>query len=388
MLRLSGPRTMLAALLAASVSSLASASVVEQGLLGGQGPESFAPSGAAPYMLGWEAEVSRPPGLLKTGYEPGGLAVDPRTGWVYVATRDGRVVCLDGGTRRWEVEVATRLTAAPTVFEESVLVGTGQGVLVVLNKVSGERRSRAVLGEAIVTAPLVESLPSGGARVYVGTVADSVYAVDLALGQKLWRAHRDAPSPFSMHGFARPVLVNGAIHLAYADGYVEARDPAKGTLKWERKLSPAGDLIDVDALATNGQLLFAASASGGVYALSLENGSIEWRAPLAGAGRLKVDGAMIYAVTPGVLHALRAGDGKAVWRGDFGSRMASTPTVIEHLVVVAEDDGPLFFFDDRTGAPQGVFRTGAGGETSPATTGRVLFALSNGGRVYSMSIVR
>jgi outer membrane protein assembly factor BamB len=97
---------------------------------------------------------------------------------------------------------------------------------------------------------------------------------------------------------------------------------------------------------------------------------------------------MVYAVAPGLVRGLRAGDGRVVWNTSFGTRMASTPVVVEHLVVVAEDDGPLTFVDDRTGAPVGSFSSGGGFETSPALLGRVLFALSNGGRVYSMSIVR
>jgi outer membrane protein assembly factor BamB len=358
------------------------------GFLAGEGPSSFAPPVERPFMLGWEAAVSHPPGLLKTAYEPGGVAADPRTGWVYVATRDGRVVCLDGGRTRWEVEVGGALKAAPAVFEESVVVGTGQGVLAVLNKVTGERRSRAVLGEALVTTPLVVRAEDGKARAYVGSTADSVFAVDLELGQKLWRAHRDPPAPFSVTGFARPVLAAGALYLAFADGWVEARDPVSGQLRWDKRLSPAGGLSDVDALATNGQLRFAASASGGVYGLSLESGAIAWRTPMPGAGRLQVDGAMVYAIAPGLVRGLRAGDGRTVWSTRFGARMASTPMVVEHLVVVAEDDGALCFVDDRTGAPVGRFETGAGFETSPARNGRVLYALSNGGRVYSMSIVR
>jgi outer membrane protein assembly factor BamB len=169
---------------------------------------------------------------------------------------------------------------------------------------------------------------------------------------------------------------------------VEARDATSGQLRWDKKLSPPGGLSDVDALATNGQLLFAASAAGGVYGLSLESGAIAWRTPMPGAGRLKADGAMLYAVAPGLVRGLRAGDGRVVWNTSFGTRMASTPVVVEHLVVVAEDDGPLTFVDDRTGAPMGLFASGSGFETSPALLGRVLYALSNGGRVYSMSIVR
>lgn len=358
------------------------------GILSGMGPSAPATPLSRPYILGWEAAVSSAPGLLRSAYEPGGVAVDPRTGWVYAATREGRLVCLEGGVRRWDVDLGGSLFAAPAVFEDSVVAGTGEGVLVVLNKVTGERRGRAVLGEELVTAPVIVRPAKGAPRAYVGSSADTLFAVDLDLGQRLWRAHRDAPTPFSVHGFAKPVVTPEAVYVAFADGWVEARSAVDGQLRWEKKLSPPGDLIDVDALGTNGQLLFAASASGGVYALELATGAIVWRQPMPGAGRLKVDGASVFAVAPGVIRSLRAGDGKLVWAASFGTRMGTTPVVAEGLVVVAEEDGPMFFFDERAGTPLASFGTGAGFETGPACSGRVLYALSNGGRVYSLSLIR
>lgn len=357
-------------------------------LLTGDGPRTTAVPIARPYFLGWDAEVTHPAGILRTSLEPGGVAVDPRSGWVYASTRDGRVVCLDGGVQKWEVEVGGALLAAPTVWEDSVIVGTGEGVLAVLNKVSGERRARAILGEELVTSPVVVRTKDGPVRAYVGSSQDSLFAVDLELGQKLWRAHRDQPAPFTIRGFARPVVTEKAVFAGFADGYLEALDPATGQVKWEKKLSPPGDLVDVDALATNDQLLFAASYSGGVYGLDPATGTIAWRTPMSGAGRLRVDGANVVAVAPGVVQSLRTGDGKIVWKFTFGTRMAATPAVSEHLVAVSEDDGPIYFLDSHSGAPMGLFRSGSGFDSPPAIGGRILVALSNGGRVYSMSLVR
>ncbi len=358
------------------------------GLLASGGPTIDARPVAKPYFLGWDAAVSGAPGLLKTGVEPGGAAFDSRTGWVYVGTREGRLVCLDGGRTVWSVDVGGSVHAPPAVFEDSVVVGTAQGVLVVLNKVTGARKSRAILGEELVTPPVVMRDGAGRAKVFVGSGQDSLFAVELEFGTKLWRAHHDQPSPFALHGMAPPVIGNDRLFAAFADGSVEARDLASGQVVWERRIASATELNDIDGLAFDGRQLLLASASLGVHALSPESGAVVWRTPMPGAGRLRVDGTQLLVVSPGQLASVRLSDGKPVWRFAFGQRMASTPIVVEHTALVAEDDGPLYFVDAFTGTPIGIFGTGAGFSTSPAAMGRVVAGLSNGGRLYTLTIVR
>ena len=360
---------------------------VTQGLLSGVGPSTTGVPFTRPYFLGWNAEVEKPSGLFQSPVEPGGVTADPRTGWVYVATRDGRLVCLDGGRERWSVEVGGSLFAPPTVWEDSVVVGTGEGVLAVLNKVTGARRVRAILGEQLITQPVVVVPAHGPARAYVGSAMDTLFAVQLDFGQKLWSAHRDQPAPFSVHGFARPVVLGGTLYQGFADGTVEALDAATGEVKWKKALSPPGSLVDVDALGTDGRLLFAASYSGGVYALEPGDGSIVWRTPMSGVSRLTVDGPRVLAVGPGLMQELRASDGRVAWKFTFGHRIAQAPVVTGNVIALARDGGDLYFVDARTGAPMGLFGTGTGFDSPPALNGQILFAFSNGGRLYSMTVV-
>ncbi len=368
-------------ILAASV-----AVALDRGVLGGAGPAESPDSSPAPFLLGWTGEVAPPPGLFEPARETGGTAVDPRTGWVYAATAEGRVVCLVSGRVRWDVDVGGPVRAAPALFEEQLVVGTGEGVLVSLNKVTGAFLGRAVLGEELVTTPQVVRGVDETVWAFVGSSGESVFAVDLGLGQKLWRAHRDAPTPFSAHGFATPVVTDSAVYVAFADGFVEARELTTGKQLWEQRISPRDDLVDVDALAFDGVRLFAASSSGGVFAIDPVHGGTLWRGELRGAARLCVDGARLYAVAPGLVRAFRTGDGAKLWSYVSGERMGGTPVVVGDTVMVPEDDGPLRFFSPEQGVLLGQLPVAAA--SSPAVDGRLAYLLSTSGRVYSLAGVR
>jgi len=339
----------------------------------------------------WDARLQLAPPL-----ELGGPAVDRATGDVFVGTMAGRLFRFHGGRAVWSLDVGAPIVAAPAVFEESVVVGTGAGVLLVFNKQTGERRARAILGEELVTQPVLVPAGDGTVLAFVGSGAESLFAVTLDLrkkgeetARKLWRAHRDPPPGFTVRGFARPVPAGDTVFSGFADGFVTALDAATGVARWERRVSPAGDLTDVDALAFNGHTLFAASYSGGVHALDPAGGATLWRTPLAGATRVRLDGPWLYAVAPGNLLALRAGDGKPVWTFRIpDQRAGSTPVLTPEIIAIAASGGPVYFLDRRSGAPEGVLGTGDGVSSQPALDGAALYVLSDAGRLYSAGLLR
>lgn len=364
-------------------------SPVEMSILSGVATaRSAAPPVAQPYLLAWSAEVAGRFFRLREIAETGGVAVDGRSGWVYVTTRDGRVLCFDAGARKWTVEVGSGAIVAPVVHGDDVLVGTVDGVLTILNKVTGERRSRAILGEEIVAPPVVVDTPRG-ARAYVGTSGDSVFAVDLALGQKLWRAHRDLPTGFTITGFARPAVGDGVVYAGFADGTVEALDAETGAVLWERQLSPGTELVDIGAVAFDGRTLFATSYSGGVYALDPRDGATRWHHELNGASFLRLDGTMAYVTAPGVMVALLGATGAPAWRFRYDpQRIATAPEVGPGLLAFTIRGEAVYLLDRATGLPAGVFSTGEGITLPPAISGRAMYVLSNGGRLYALGLMR
>lgn len=360
-------------------------SLVSSSILAGGGPRSTGTPRADPYIQGWSAVVSPPSGLLETSIETGGVAVDGRTRWVYAGTREGEVVCIVDGIVRWRTDVGSAVSAPPAFHRELLVVPTAEGVLLSLNAVTGAIVSRAILGEELITRPvIVETFERVAALV--GSSAESLFAVDLHYGQKLWRSQREPGGGFSIRGFARPAVLDGIVYAGFSDGWVQAIDFETGAVRWERALSPRGDQMDIDALATDGVRLYAASASGGVYALSLE-GTIVWQTRVSLPVSLLLDGNTLYVGAPGAIHALRSFDGKVAWRFSFGEGSPSELRLSEGLIAFTELDGPLYFVDKRTGEGKGVFTPGGGFSSPPAVVGNALYVLSNGGRVYALGVI-
>lgn len=356
-------------------------------ILNGGGPATQAPPLDPPFFTGWSADLASKKELLKTTLELGGVAVDPRTSWVYVTTRNGKLASLDKGQLRWQVDLDSAAVAPPAVLQHVVVVGSAEGSLYVFNKVTGDELAKIELGEELISEPLLVR-SSAGLRAYVGSSAESLFAVDLDSKERLWRLHRDAPAGFTVRGFAKPVLGDGLLYAAHADGVVSAVDPESGVVHWERKLSTGREMGDVDSLAFDGERLFAASYSGGVVALDPKTGSTLWRFELPSAHQLVYENGRLTVTAPGRVVQLDAASGALRWDTTFPTTGALlNPIASSGLLVLGEDTGPLHFLNWRQGSYLGSFGPGSGFSSTPSSTGQTLYVLSNGGQVYSLGLL-
>src|SRR5215207_6098156 len=108
-------------------------------------------------------------------------------------------------------------------------------------------------------------------KVFVTTHAGSLYALDAASGDAVWRVV-----------FPAPILQSAAFHdgkviAADTTGRVAIVDAAHGTLVREQTLDPAG--FTGAPLVANGVAILA-SRGGEVYAIDVASGDVKWKAPL------------------------------------------------------------------------------------------------------------
>jgi outer membrane protein assembly factor BamB len=144
-----------------------------------------------------------------------------------------------------------------------------------------------------------------GRRLFVQANSGTVYALEAATGDVLWR--RDVYRPSST---STPAVASGDVYVAADTRVVSLRAP-DGHLRWKAELP--------DQAA---------------------------RSPTV------VDGVVYEAVLEAGVYALSARTGEVLWHQPTGLGMENTPTVDDHSVYVGDVDGNLYSFDRTTGVPR------------------------------------
>lgn len=165
----------------------------------------------------------------------GAPAVD--AGVVYVSTRDGAGYAVDAknGKVIWTLtgtsgELAMVGSAAPAIDQTLVLFPFASGELAAAVKQSGERAWAApVTGQRLgrgyqgVTDITGDPVLVGG-RIYAGTAAGRLAAIDASSGQRLWTATEGAMSA--------PLVVGGSVFVVNDEARLVRLDAETGQVIW------------------------------------------------------------------------------------------------------------------------------------------------------------
>ena len=157
--------------------------------------------------------------------------------------------------------------AEAIVSGDKVFVGTYAGNLYALDRDTGAVKWTYPAGNLIVGSPAVD-----GGTVYVGSLGDLarpgyIHAVDPATGQRKWRF--EAPGGF----WTSPCCYKGLVLMGARDGVFYAVDAQSGLPKW-RYTTPRPILTTA---AATGDTVLLASEDGRAYCLNLADGSLKWK---------------------------------------------------------------------------------------------------------------
>lgn len=128
-------------------------------------------------------------------------------GWVYVGGSDGALRALDAeGQLRWQAHTGGEIKAAPTFWQGSALVGSGDGYAYSFNAETGKLRWRfraapakrviPVYGRLLSTWPVATGVvvDEDGTAYFAAGILDQngvhVYALDATSGRLKWENHR------------------------------------------------------------------------------------------------------------------------------------------------------------------------------------------------------
>jgi len=183
---------------------------------------------------------------------------------------------------------------------------------------------------------------------------------------------------------------NGVVYIAGCDERFRAVRVADGKVLFE---IPLGSYTGASTLV-NGDRAYVGTFDAEVFALDLRARKIAWRyrdpdrefpyyssaaLDTTSTGRRSV---VILGGRDKAIHAIDAGNGKAVWKFVTRARVDSSPAVAGGRVYVGSSDGKLYVLDAATGKKTWEFDAGDAITASPAiAAGRVVVGAQDG-RLY------
>lgn len=264
---------------------------------------------------------------------------------------------------RWRLQAGSAVVGAPQVEGPDVFVATRSGSVVAVDGDTGEAQWRFQTGERAMAEPVVD-----GGLVYVSTEVPGsggghVFALDARTGGEQWRFATTAQLVGSL------AVADGAVYLSSGD--VVALDAVTGEIRWRQAVVGAG-------IVAAGADVVVVSTPTGLVALDAAGGGPQWLLPTPAPPQGSPSVAGDVVVTDdgaGALVGLDPADGAERWRAP-AARLLETPLAAGNLLVVPTTEG-VFAFDARSG-DQRWQGDDAGDVLRVATDGTAVVAATSG----------
>jgi outer membrane protein assembly factor BamB len=238
------------------------------------------------------------------------------------AGADGFLVAWDAdtGRERWRFNSAP-IESSPLLHGKRLFVGTWDHNVYAINAENGRKIWSFQADNQVNT-----SAAYWKGRIFIGSDGGTLYALSAKSGRLLWS--RSEPSEF---WYATPTVAYGRVYVGNTDGTMYVYGAKSGRLLWAR---PLGSYI-YGAAAVYRRKVFVGTYDGKFFALDAATGDTVWEIPANGAVHAAptvMDGLVYYAVCsscgaeaqrtvargPDATYAVRARDGKRVWRFPAG----------------------------------------------------------------------
>jgi len=333
------------------------------------------------FAVAWRRPLVLTDALEYKPFEAAGPRVDPSSGTVVVATRDGVMRAFSPeGVELWHYEGRGPYLAAPGIGNGLAVLGGLDGHVVAFDVGNGQIRWEYLYKEEVGSAPVVQD-----GLVYLATLQGTLLALDAKTGAWKWHFRREPTGRFTILGIGSPLVAKGVVYQGFADGSIVALDAKSGTVKWDRRFG-RGDYPDVNAsVQIAGNTLFVASYGGQVAALEAATGNVVWEVKIPFAYKCRLDGEELFIVTTTSVVALEPRHGKQLWSAPLEGIPIAEPFPVKGFLLIPNGSG-LLMLDRRNGKKMRLFTRGSGASADPAVLGNRLYGLSNAGELIAVDL--
>ena len=300
-------------------------------------------------------------------------------------------VNLADGAQRWKFKTGSRVTSSPAVYRGHVYFGSYDGNIYSVDAKTGEQHWKfASEGERRFTGrhlhgqdPSGESMPDPfdyylssptivQDTVYVGSGDGNVYALDAASGALRWKFHTGDV----VH--ASPAIANGIVYIGSWDSYFYALDAKSGQQRWRFKTGEDHDIanqvgIQSSATIADGVVYFGCRDSN-LYALDAATGAKKWVYSNKGSWVISTpianDGTLYFATSDsGLFNAVDSKTGALKYSLSFHHwPMFSSPAIAGRSLYIGSNSGTLMAIDLDKHAAAWVFSTDGANRNAAALT--------------------
>jgi outer membrane protein assembly factor BamB len=314
---------------------------------------------------------------------------------IYVGTATGTLFALrtTTGAVRWRKKVGA-IASQPIVSGGLLYVGTSTGLLVALDAQTGQEKWHYQSRGPIEQSPVATS-----DTIICANEADQVFAVDAASGKYKWQFKSETPEEYTLRGHAGVALDGDLVYTGFSNGTMVALRKDTGSVAWSTSLKgDAERFVDIDATPlVMGDRIYGTSSSGGVFALDKATGLVRWRVPFydvsqpsstGNVGGITSDGKTLYVSVADLGTYAIDLSGNVIWRvGAKDGGEPAAPVIWNDLLLYALAGDGLFLANRRTGETVEYFDPGDGVSAAPAvTSGGSLYVMSNRGILYAFDL--
>ena len=265
--------------------------------------------------------------------------------------------------RVWQVQLGEggdkrrAFVSQPVVAQDRVYAMDSLSVLTAYSLADGERLWRIDLApEEAGAGSFGGGVSYDEGKIYATTSYAQIVAMNAETGAELWRK----PLPAPVRG--APTVRNGRLIMVTVDNETIAMSADDGHQLWRHSgISETASLVGAPAPAIEGNTVLVPYTSGELFALRIENGTVEWSDVLASVKRTDqvaelsdigglpvVDRGRVYAAgNSDVFAAIDLRSGRRLWDKDVGA--THTPWVAGDYLYLMTNTQLLACFEARTG---------------------------------------
>jgi eukaryotic-like serine/threonine-protein kinase len=292
----------------------------------------------------------------------GGIIGNPASanGKIYFNTMGGELHCISAETGRllWRFTTSGQGIGSPTIADGRIFIGAGypNNNVIALDAETGGLLWRHYINQPPNTAPAV----SGG-TVWIGAGDGKFYGLNAATG-----------SPIGTLGTTGVIYLSSAAILdgtvfaaggAY-DKNVYAFSAANGSSRWTATPAPLDQIFKLSSFtASNGRVFVSMGyPTQKVFALNATTGATLWQNSLSDDSENNIlptpvaAGDIVYAIsTSGTLYAYNASTGAQIASVALGaSPVTTSPAVADGMIFIAADNGTVKAFLGADSTPPAV----------------------------------